>query len=110
MKNSDIGIVIKDGKTYKSEFFSVKTISGSTSGELGEKQKPAFITGKKLFKTAVVRNKARRLAKAALTSFKKHLQNKKVVFVLYPDILKTQTTELKNEFEKVLTKAGIIHN
>lgn len=105
MKNTEISRVLKDGRPYKSHSFLLKVLPriGKTKG------KPAFIAGKKIFKTAVLRNKARRRAKAALVPYTKGLNfGFDLLFNLNQHILDASSEEINKEMGAILEKSGML--
>lgn len=79
----------------------------------------AFISPKKGFKSAVLRNKGRRRGRAALQAVVKEFdkketqQNKKsffVVFLLKPIVLTSKPLTLQEDIKQSLLKSGIMQN
>ena len=106
MKNTEISKVLTEGKSYRSNSFLLKTLPSENKKELA---KPAFISGKKIFKTAALRNKARRRARAAFVSFRKELKTDyHLVFNLYEKVLSIPLSELVSEMKDTLEKSGML--
>lgn len=102
MKNSEIGEVLKDGAIYRSTSFILRCLP-STKAE-----KPAFVVSKKIFKTAVLRNGARRKFKASIQPFLGQVKKQKLVVSIGQDVKTKTVKELTDELRKVFEKSGML--
>ncbi len=74
----------------------------------------AVIASKKIFKTAVQRNKAKRKIKSALTVLKKQDaalfkdKNQLVTFTCFDGILKIRQSDLVSEMRYLFSKSGML--
>jgi len=122
MKDAEISVLITQGRAYKSSSFLFKTLKNKDYIDNNKELKPlnsahktvsvAFLTPKKAFKKAVLRNKARRRAQAAFSSVllnnKAYIKDISIIFMLSPTVLTLDMTELKEEVRQALQKSGII--
>ncbi len=102
-------MLITQGRAYKSGSFLFKVLKNKDNLV----SKPGFITPKKIFKTAVERNRARRRVKAALNKMikpnnKVFLENK-MIFMIYKEALRVDFAELTYEIRTVFEKSAIIN-
>lgn len=101
-------MLITQKRAYKSSSFLLKTLKNKDNIT----SKPGYITSKKVFKTAVERNKAKRRLKAAINTVYK-ANNKvfcenKMIFIINRDIFKTKITDLISEIKTIFKKSDII--
>ncbi len=109
MKNKDVINVITQGRAYKSSSFLLKMAKNIDKLV----KNSAYICPKKQFPTAVLRNKARRKFKAAITSItqglKRSLQKDYLyVFTIHKNILNLNFAEIKQELEHFVAKNDIL--
>lgn len=110
MKNKDITKVITQGRAFKSGSFLLKTSENTENVA----KNIAFIASKKIFKTAVLRNKVKRKLKAAIVSVKKKEKGLKLdkstlfIFTGYESILDRKQADLAVEMENILQKSGML--
>lgn len=102
MKNSEIGEVLMGGKSYQSTSFCLRFLPSK------KPQKIAFIASKKLFKTAVLRNKMRRMFRAATLPYLKAIQNNKFVISINKAAENKTVKEINEEVKKVLDKSDML--
>ena len=116
MKSGQISTLITEGRAYKSSSFLFKVMKSDSFD--ASTRNVAFLAPKKQFKTAVLRNKARRRARSALcavcfdiysTSTPLKFKEYYILFNLYLNILTVDFKELKNEVRQVLDKSGILN-
>lgn len=107
--------IMTKGRAVHTSSFLMKYIEGKE----GDPSGLAFISPKKGFKSAVVRNKARRRGRAALQTVMKRLDKKEngpnkksffVVFLLKPIVLTSPLTSLQEDIQQSLSKSGIMQN
>ena len=109
MKSAEISILITQGRAYKSGSFLFRVLNNKDILY----SKPGFITPKKIFKTAVLRNRARRRLKSAL--YKTYKANNKVyfenkmIFMINKEALIVDFDELVDEIKNVFQKSAIIN-
>lgn len=123
MKGAEISTVITQGRAYQSSSFLFKFITHKAENKAinkainkAEKQngkkRPAYISSKKIFKTAVLRNKARRRARAALCVVRKDhgvdFTAYNMIFILNTKVLTTPMSDLVEEIRSVFQKSAII--
>ena len=108
MNNKQVVTIITQGRAYRSSSFLLKMAENKDK----IKRNTSFITPKKQFKTAVQRNKARRVLKAAIL---KCFEGKKAlnkdflyVFTLNTHILSLPFTQLVEEFKIFSAKNDIL--
>jgi ribonuclease P protein component len=110
MKSGQISTLIKEGRAYKSSSFLFKTAKIKDFDV--STREVAFLAPKKQFKTAVLRNKARRRIRAALNAvffdLKTDCSGCYFLFSLYPGILTVPFGDLKEEVRHVLQKSDIL--
>lgn len=123
MKTKDITKVITQGRAYKSSSFLLKIgkepfkgpddLSKTSSGGKSVKN-IAILCSKKVFKTAVIRNKARRRIRSAYLAVKKELgdrlvyKNTFLVFTAHDTVLTVDFLSLKSEMRNILEKSGML--
>ncbi|MEN9649078.1 MAG: Ribonuclease [Candidatus Parcubacteria bacterium] len=99
--------VMSQGRAIQSGSFLLKLLKNSST----EPSKVAYVAPKKLFKTAVVRNKAKRTGRALVTALQRKKPFEKglsIAFLFRPPIIQRDFADLLEEMEQVLTKNGII--
>jgi ribonuclease P protein component len=92
--------IIKGGKTFSTPFFLFFYINTKNP-------QYAFVAPKKVFKTAVMRNKYRRIGYNVLNSI--HIKQGSGVFFYKKAILTTKQPEIKENILFILKKAGFIY-
>ena len=102
-------MLITQGRAYKSGSFLFRVLKNKDILY----SKPGFITPKKVFKTAVERNKARRRVKAALISLikpnnKVFLENR-MIFMINKEALTVDLPVLVDEIRTMFEKSAIIN-
>lgn len=98
-----IAEVVHKGKSTHTSLFTLKTLPSLEKGPLF-----AFVASKKVFKQAVMRNKAKRRIKAVISGFKDRLVPFSGVFLLkkdiitcdFNDIIKTANESLRDYLKK----------
>lgn len=105
MNNKQVVTIITQERAYKSGSFLLK-MAKNTDCII---RNTAYITPKKIFRTAVIRNRAKRLLKAALLS-SGCFTNKGFlyVFTLNSSILKSTNSDLVDEIKFFASKNGIL--
>ncbi len=108
MKSAEISTLITQGRAYKSSSFLFKVLKNNDNLI----SKPGFVVSKKTFKTAVLRNKARRRLKAALNKVilkkNKAFLAYKMIFLINQSILTVEFSQLTEEIRNVFEKSDII--
>jgi len=94
LTRAEIVDVIKNGKPLHSLAFTMKTVSGESIKNI----KIAFIAPKKIFPTAVLRNKAKRRAKEIVRKLLRDFKNAKYVFLLKKQAVEMDTKTLTEAF------------
>ncbi len=106
MNNKDITKVISQSRAFKSGSFLLK-VSENTDGI---KRNIAYLVSKKVFKTAVSRNNAKRRIKSALVNIyknkdvKSELSKKLLVFTIFDTITDKQISDIEKDLVEVLNK------
>ena len=72
--------------------------------------KKVGFTATKKIGNAVVRNRSKRRFRALFSEFSPLLNDGTYIFVAKVALSETSYLSLKNDFKKVLTKAGVLHN
>ncbi len=108
MNNKQVVTIITQGRAYKSGSFLLKMAENIDKTE----RNVSIITSKKQFKTAVSRNKARRLFKAVIID---SLNNRRplnkaylYVFTLNSSVLNMGFNNLAQEFKIFVSKNAIL--
>ncbi len=102
---SDFEIVKKEGQILHSKFFSF--VSHNRGG--GDPSRFGFIVSTKISKSAVVRNRVRRLLREAIQSvLPKVKPGYDSVILVRPAIIGRRLGELSQDIKIVLRKSGII--
>ncbi len=108
MNNKQVVTIITQGRAYRSSSFLLKMAENKDK----IKRNTSFLTPKKQFKTAVQKNKARRVLKAAIL---KCFESKKAlnkdflyVFTLNSSVLNTSFGNLVEEFKIFAAKNDIL--
>lgn len=91
-----VEMVIKEGKTINSSFFSVKVLKNQEN-----KAKIAFIAPKKMFKKAVLRNKAKRKLREMARSNIQKMVGFDVVFMAKQGLNDQNKAFLLEEFSNI---------
>jgi len=118
---SQIALIMKKGRAYNSGSFLFKTKEGcllnnsETESTTNLMFLGAFVSSKKVFKTAVDRNRSRRKIKEAFIKVIKDLLDKKqnlyipeFVFLTKKTIIKEDFKNIIKEIEQILVKNYII--
>jgi ribonuclease P protein component len=101
MNNKDITKVISQSRAFKSGSFLLKV----SDNPEGIKRNIAYLASKKVFKTAVSRNKVKRKLRAALIKvYKKELSKKLLVFTIFDTITSKKTIDIENDLVEVINK------
>lgn len=99
--------VMLEGKAVQSSSFLLKMVNnGSTKGLFA-----GFIASKKIFKSAVERNKAKRRMRAVLQQLIKKQTAKesyKIAFLMRKEVLTKEYKQLVEEVERILQKSAIL--
>lgn len=114
MNSKEISVLISQGRAYNSSSFLLRTLEdGLESGLNIKSKKVAYIVSKKIFKTAVSRNKAKRRLRntfmqtiASYGGQKGQYKNLNFVFTAKKSLEKIEfaalVTEMKSVFAKVV--------
>lgn len=97
LKRDEIARVIKSGRPLHSPLFGAKVLLVENIKNV----KTAFIAAKKIFPMAVMRNIAKRRARAAFTKNLNTLKIGSYIFFLKKDVITADFKILTNEFLKV---------
>ncbi len=102
LSKEDIEVLIKQQKSLNSSHFTAKmAISDSREGI-----KVAFIASKKIFTTAILRNKAKRRAREVFRKVLPEIGLIKAIFILRKSILDAKIADLSADFAKACAIIG----
>jgi ribonuclease P protein component len=91
------------GRSFHSPLLSIKAI------KVSGKSRFAVSASKKIFKTAVSRNRARRRTYSALASLLPHIADGfYVILLVKSETMKLKASEIKSAIENLFQKAGIM--
>jgi len=103
-KKKDFALIFKKGSGFKEGFLFIKTILNKTN-----RSRFAFVVSQKVSKSAVVRNRIRRILKELV---RRHLEGTKTgvdgVIVVYPGIDPQKKDQITEGLEKLFKKAKLI--
>lgn len=97
LTRAEIEGIIKNSKVVHTPYFSVRVLYNNEVTSKG-----AFVVSKKNFKTAVIRNKAKRRSREAFREVSGKIKNSYSVFFLKKNILDISVKDLGEEILKVL--------
>ena len=107
LKAEDVALLMETGRALSSGSFLLKYLKKGQT----EPFYIGFIAPKKVFKTAVLRNQAKRRGRAIFQGFYKEnpeISAKKglfLAFILRPQVLKSEFAEVKAELSQIIKKA-----
>ena len=105
-KAQDFDAIFKGAKSFRSDFFSLKTIKNKSGAN-----RFAFMVSQKVSKKAVLRNKVRRrLAESVQGETKRIKKGTDLLIIALPGIEKKEFIEIKTTLVEALKRAGLIAN
>lgn len=107
LDSKGVTLVMSQGRAVQAGSFLLKTLKNSSTQGVNV----SFVAPKKVFKTAVARNRAKRRGRALFQALLKEQRvspGQKLVFVLRPPTIQQDFAVLLDEMKRVLIKNDIL--